>query len=217
MPTPQKIKLFYDPLGNVIRTVNPDNTEQWVIHGKPHTLDSVEVKNHWSFSGYDPTPWESYTYDANDLATKTGHTATGHEFTPASAYIDPLGRPVKSIARLGTAPTDEVITQQRYDIQGNVLYVEDALNRIVFRHKYGIGKQLLWKEHIDSGVSTLVADATGKPITAIDARGAQVLTAYDALSRPVKVWAKEQPSDLYTLRQVSKYAENELGITAAKE
>ncbi|MBL7800024.1 MAG: RHS repeat-associated core domain-containing protein, partial [Chitinophagales bacterium] len=46
---------------------------------------------------------------------------------------------------------------------------------------------------------------------------AQVLTAYDALSRPVKVWAKEQPSDLYTLRQVSKYAENELGITAAKE
>jgi RHS repeat-associated protein len=217
MPTLQKIKLFYDPLGNVIRTVNPDNTEQWVIHGKPHALSSVEVKNHWSFNGYDPTPWESYTYDANDLATKTGHLATGHEFTPASAYIDPLGRPVKSIARLGTAPTDEVITRQQYDIQGNVLSVTDALNRIVFRHKYGIGKQLLWKEHIDSGISTLVADATGKPITAKDAREAQVLTSYDALSRPVKVWAKEDPLDSYTLRQVSKYAENELGIAAAKD
>jgi hypothetical protein len=35
MPVGQKIKMYYDPRGNVIRTVSPDNSEQWVIHGKP--------------------------------------------------------------------------------------------------------------------------------------------------------------------------------------
>ncbi|MBS1686826.1 MAG: VCBS repeat-containing protein, partial [Bacteroidetes bacterium] len=51
----EKIRMYYDPRGNVIRTVNPDDSEQWVIHGRPDNLDSVKVDNHWSFSGYTPT------------------------------------------------------------------------------------------------------------------------------------------------------------------
>ena len=31
MPPPQKIKMYYDPRGQVVHTVNPDGTEQRVI------------------------------------------------------------------------------------------------------------------------------------------------------------------------------------------
>ncbi|MDP3929274.1 MAG: hypothetical protein Q8R57_09650, partial [Bacteroidota bacterium] len=61
MPVGQKIKIYYDPRGQVIRTVNPDLSEQRVVYGVPNNLalvSSSEVEN--------PTPWETYTYDAND-------------------------------------------------------------------------------------------------------------------------------------------------------
>lgn len=210
----EKIRMFYDPRGNVIRTINPDASEQWVIHGKPDSLTSVDVKNSWSFKNYTPTPWESYTYDANDIATKTNNISFGHDFTPGNSVIDPLGRTVKTTSRLTQNESDEVVMKYEYDIHGNLRTTIDALNRIVFHHKYGIAKQLLYKKHIDSGESTAIADAAGKPIEATDAKGARVFTSYDALSRPEKVWAKDNSTENITLRQVSIYAES-LGLTAA--
>ena len=70
----QHASMYYDPRGQVIRTENPDGSEQRVIYGVPVSLD-----NPLSFT---PTPWEAYTYDANDNAGRTHPTASQH--LPAS-------------------------------------------------------------------------------------------------------------------------------------
>ena len=70
--------MFYDPRGQVIRTVNPDGSEQRVVLGVPVDLADPDV--------FAPTPWESYTYDANDNAGRT-HPAT------ADALPRPLEHP----------------------------------------------------------------------------------------------------------------------------
>jgi hypothetical protein len=56
----QKATMIYDPRGQVIHTVNPDGSEQRVIFGVPTDLKTPEV--------FTPTPWQTYTYDANDNA-----------------------------------------------------------------------------------------------------------------------------------------------------
>ena len=146
MSTAQKIRMFYDPRGNVIRTINPDNSEQWVIYGKPNTLSSVAINNSWSFNGFEATPWESCTYDANDLAQITNSTSYGHDFTPKSTTVDALGRTVKTTDRLSQSSSDDIVMRYEYDIRGNNTKIIDALNRIVFTHHYDLGnKPLLTK------------------------------------------------------------------------
>src|SRR5262249_22089625 len=64
----QKVTMFYDPRGHVIRTINPNNSEERVIYGVPGVLAAPELEHPDRF---DPTPWEAYTYDANDNAERT--------------------------------------------------------------------------------------------------------------------------------------------------
>ena len=64
--------MFYDPRGQVVRTLNPDGSEQRVIYGVPGSIAHPDVacidENDKSQIKFEPTPWEAYTYDANDLA-----------------------------------------------------------------------------------------------------------------------------------------------------
>src|SRR5262249_32609801 len=98
-----RITMQYDPRGQVIRTVNPDHTEQRVLFGVPRTLEAP--------AEFEPTPWENYTYDACDLGTIATSTAlttipanASHLFTPASQLIDALGRTRCAIQRNGKSP-----------------------------------------------------------------------------------------------------------------
>ena len=52
----QKVTRVYDPRGQVIRTVNPDGSEQRVLFGVPQELDDL--------NDVSLTPWERYTLDA---------------------------------------------------------------------------------------------------------------------------------------------------------
>jgi|ERR1043165_6874905 hypothetical protein len=87
MPIDQNIRMCCNPRGNVIRTVIPDNSEQWAIHGKPHALNTVDVRSHYGFKNYRPTPWESYIYDANDFASRTNDLSFGYNFTPSNSKL----------------------------------------------------------------------------------------------------------------------------------
>ena len=64
----KQVSMFYDPRGNVIRTVNPDQSEQRVVFGIPGTIAAPDLSDP---AVYEPTPWEAYTYDANDNAGRT--------------------------------------------------------------------------------------------------------------------------------------------------
>ena len=87
-PPGHRVSMRYDPRGQLIRTFHPDGSEQRAIPGVPTTLRTPEE--------YAPTPWESYHYDANDLAphsvapdgTGLGAAAPeAHHFTPASTIV----------------------------------------------------------------------------------------------------------------------------------
>ncbi len=203
----QRIRMFYDSLGRVIRTVNPDNSQQWALYGIPANL--LTPPDPVTLSGVEaliPTPWINFAYDANDLASLTNPTGSNvpssHHFTPKSTLTDVLGRTLTTVEYFDNSNYSNTIEMNyRYDIRGNLLLVKDPYNRNVFEHLYDLrtpekDKPLppLWTKHIDKGESTVLFDAPGKPIESHDAKGAMGLSNYDVISRPVNSWAKNNSS-----------------------
>jgi len=211
----QKATMFYDPRGQVIRTLNPDGSEQRVIYGIPADLTKPEQ--------FAPTPWEAYTYDANDLAPASFHPTdrlpdgspkpltdrapATHHFTPSSIMIDALGRTIEAIARNGTDPADWFRTRSTYDIRGNVLSVTDALNRVAFRYVYDLANRPWRIDSIDAGLRRMVLNVLGNETERCDSKGALILQAYDRLQRPSRLWARDDDAGAITLRQRMEYGD----------
>ncbi len=220
----QKATMFYDPRGQVIRTLNPDGSEQRVVYGIPADLADPEQ--------FAPTPWEAYTYDANDLAPVSFHPTdrlpdgspkpltdrapAAHHFTPSSIVIDALGRTVLAVARNRDAPDNpgdplpsiqEIRTQSTYDIGGNVLTVTDALDRVAFRYAYDLANRPWRIESIDAGLRRIVLNVLGNETERRDSKGALILQAYDRLQRPIRLWARDDTGSPITLRQRMEYGD----------
>jgi RHS repeat-associated protein len=205
----QRVRIYYDALGRPQRTLNPDGTEQRVVYGVPNALNTP--------GSFKASPWERYSYDANDLAPLTHPSDTSvpsaHHWTPKSEVIDALGRTVKTTEHNAHYDADEeeyqsVVMRYAYDIKGQLLVVTDPLNRACFTHKYDTAGNNLWTEHLDSGEKKLVVDAQGKPLYSSDAKGAAVYTAYDELQRPTNIWAKDAAAEDVTLRQRLIYGDS---------
>jgi RHS repeat-associated protein len=222
----QKIKMFYDPLGRVVKTVNPDNSQQWAIYGIPDSLDGVSSSAVENGTGVNPTPWINYAYDANDLADITNvpnnNVNPSHYFTPKSSETDALGRTIKTTEFFDNSDYANTIDMSySYDIRGNLLLVKDPYYRNVFEHVYDLrtpqkgedGKQQplppLWTKHIDKGISIILFDAVGKPIESTDAKGARALSGFDVISRPKYVWVRDNSGETTTLRQCLVYGDDE--------
>ncbi|SHF57127.1 RHS repeat-associated core domain-containing protein [Fodinibius roseus] len=202
----QKVRKFYDPRGEVIRIVQPDGSKQRVIRGIPHDLTDPK--------SFEPSPWETYTYDANDNAGRThgeeSNSYHHHWDTPVSETVDALGRTVEVIERNRTLPENEddplppmkeVRTQSIYDIRGNLLTTTDALAREAFRHVYDLADNPLRTESIDAGIRRMVLDAAGNEIERRDSKGALILQSYDHLQRPVHVWGRDGVDEPLTMRE----------------
>ena len=210
----QKVTMVHDPRGQVIRTINPDGSEQRMIYGIPSQLDDPPLSP-MDQAKFRPTPWEAYTYDANDNAGRTHaaiepHSSYKHHYnTPASIEIDALGRTIRAVARHRGAllsdgtlpPIEEHVTRSSYDIQGNVLSISDALGRLAFEYVYDLAKHALRTESIDAGRKLVVMDAAGNPIEGRDAKEALTLHAYDKLNRPTQLWARDAPGGDMDLRE----------------
>ncbi|WP_458190641.1 toxin TcdB middle/N-terminal domain-containing protein [Haladaptatus sp. NG-WS-4] len=219
------VRMYYDPRGQVVKTVNPDESEQTVFYGR---IEKDELETPETFS---PSPWEAYTYDANDNAERThdnddgdasgDHVALPSEYehhwnTPSSILIDALGRTIETNARNRTEDGGEILrhrTFSTYDIRGNVLSVIDALGREAFRYTYDLADTPLRTESIDAGVSVVVVDAAGSETERRDSKGAMVLGAFDELNRPTHLWARDrepeedESAEQMTLRQRVVYGD----------
>ena len=223
----RKTTMLYDPRGEVIRTVNPDGSEQRVIHGIPPDLSNPDE--------FTPTPWQAYSYDANDLAPLTrGPDGTplataapaSHHFTPSSIVIDGLGRTVLAIARTrdgaddesgSRPPIQELHTASTYDIRGNVLTVSDPLNRAAFSYRYDLADRPWQIESLDSGLRRIVLNAVDAEVERRDSKGAVILQAYDRLQRPSRLWARDEAGSRITLRQRMEYGDAGTPAQAAPE
>jgi RHS repeat-associated protein len=204
----KKATMFYDPRGQAIRTLNPDGSEQRVIYGIPADLTNPEQ--------FAPTPWEAYTYDANDLAplsngpdgaSLASAAPATHHFTPSSIAIDALGRTIEAIARNGSDPADWFRTRSTYDIRGNVLTVTDALNRVAFRYMYDLANRPWRVDSIDAGLRRMVLNVVGNETERRDSKGALILHAYDRLQRPTRLWARDDAGSPIRLRQRMEYGD----------
>src|SRR5262249_50652079 len=148
-----KVTMFYDAAGRVERTVNPDGSLALVVYGRPAQLATPEV--------YAPTPWEHYAYDANDNAGRTRsvpdakNVPESHRNTPSSEVVDALGRVARKVERLGQTAGDELVTETRYDIRGNVIEIHDPLKRSAFAYVYDLANKPLRRESLDAGTRTL--------------------------------------------------------------
>ena len=199
----QKATTLYDPRGHPVRTVNPDGSEQRTIIGVPTDLGDPDE--------YAPSPWETFTYDANDNAGRTHAASTepyrSHWDTPSSTTVDALGRTVATTVRNGTDRDDWFTTEFTVDIQGNATAVTDPLGRVAFRYRHDLlGRQ--WRvDSIDGGRVDSLLDALGRPIERRDGKGAITLTTFDPLQRPTRVWARDNATGPITLRQRIEYGD----------
>ena len=214
----EKVERFYDPRGQVIRTVNPDGSEQRVIFGVPGSIAAPDLGNPDVF---EPTPWISYTYDANDNAGRT-HPDTSsayrhHWNTPTNILVDALGRTILSVARNRDPPAnptdplppiEEIRTRSNYDIRGNVLTVTDALGRPAFTHVYDLANRPLRIDSIDAGIRRTILNAAGSIVERRDSKSAVVLNAYDVLNRPTHLWARDIETEVVNLRERLIYGDD---------
>ncbi len=187
----QKATMYYDPRGQLIRTLNPDGSEQRVIYGVPVDLTNPDL--------FTPTPWETYTYDANDNAGRTDPDASlnyrDHWNTPSSIVSDSLGRTVQTVERNGSNPaTDWYMTRSSYDIRGNLLTIIDPLSRVTFEHVYDLANHTLRIKQLDAGVRRTIVEAASNALEQRDSQGALILHAYDPLNRPLRLWARDSDS-----------------------
>ena len=199
----QKVTSFFDSLGRPVRVVEPDGAEQLVVHGVPGALDQPDA--------FEPTPWETYTYDSSDNAGRT-HPAdangdSSHWNTPGSVEVDALRRPIRSVSRLGASAADEVVTLSTYDLRGNLLTLTDPLGRVALRHEVDLVDRQIRSDSIDAGRKRAVYDALGRPIETRDGKGAITLTSYDPVGRPDRIWARDDEDGIVSLRQRVEYGD----------
>jgi RHS repeat-associated protein len=208
----QKTTMFYDPRGQLIRTINPDGSEQRVIYGAPRSLDNPDE--------FTPTPWTIFTYDANDNAGRTHPNESlpyqHHWNTPSSITMDALGRTVSATARNRDAsknpgdpppPIQELNTYSTYDLRGNVLSVTDTLHRVAFRYTYDLTNRIWRTDSIDAGLRRTVLNGLGNEIERRDSKDALILQAYDPLHRLIRLWARNNSVSPITLRQRIEYGD----------
>jgi RHS repeat-associated protein len=228
----ERFIMFYDLRGQVIRTLNPEGSEQCVIFGVPGKIGALDVKK---LDDYEPTPWEDYTYDANDLAEVTYHPNDGssgtslipltnvardatHYYTPTSTLLDGMGRAVCQVQRIGDDPAQHwFVTRSAYDIRGNLLEVKDALGRAAFIQVYDLLNSPLRVDSIDAGLRTSVRDAQGNLIEHHNSKGSIALHQYDELNRPVGMWAINDATviQIFTQREKIIYGDK-AGLADAK-
>jgi len=186
--------IYYDSAGRVVRTDAPDG----------------------SYSRAEITSWHVKSYDQNDTLLeennawyqrmRTGSTeeqraasiAAKHANTPASIFLDSLGREVIAIAHNRTPDLSETnpnllnrtwldekhITYTKLDAEGKPLWIEDARHNLVMRYTvavspsadpsidfypaYDIAGNLLFQHSMDAGDRWLINDASGQPFYAWD-------------------------------------------------
>src|SRR5690554_6083928 len=151
VPEGVAIKMYYDALGRMVKTVNPDDSEQRVYFGDVTELSSPQ--------DYIPSPWVRFIYDANDLASITvpvnNHVPSTSYWTPKSEIINTLGG-VKQSTEHNAHPAgggyEDVIMKYHYDIKGQLLTSTDPYNRIISENKYDTAGNILNATHIDRGV-----------------------------------------------------------------
>jgi len=153
--------MHYDPAGRLVQTDFPDGT-----------TTKVEFN-----------AWQQKNYDQNDCDSNSSHYNT-----PQTVLISPLGVAFKTIDDNGSFGT--VQTTQKLDILGQVIEIEDALERTMTQNVYDMSGQLIMTNNIDSGKRWIIYNSAKLPVYAWDSRDQLTKSEYDVLLRPTNTLLK---------------------------
>lgn len=186
-------KLFYDPLGRLISTLNPDGTyskvsfDAWkqVAYDENDSLADSSwyqdrtlrlIDNQLQLEGKNP-----------EKEQEAAEKALQHANTPTVFHLDTLGRPILSIEHNIDRSASKAIyhhTKLQYDIAGNVRCVTDARGNTVMEYKYDMQGNKVYQKSMDAGQRWLLNTASGKPLRKWDERRHEFQYFYDAANRP---------------------------------
>ncbi|MEA2202514.1 MAG: hypothetical protein QOI89_3149, partial [Solirubrobacteraceae bacterium] len=182
-PRGRPVRMSYDPLGRLVRVVNPDGSQRRTIFGVPADLTDLD--------NVESTSWAMTSYDENDLAAVStggdgaslaGRVPAEQHFTPTTTIQDAFGRTVCEITRGEANATKWHVARTSYDMRGNVLAVVDELGRPALTHAYDLVSRAVRVDSIDAGRRMSVLDAANNLRHTRDARGAEALWTYDVLN-----------------------------------
>jgi YD repeat-containing protein len=108
--------------------------------------------------------------------------AAAHANTPATIYLDSLGRNFLSIA--DNADKGKYKTVSETDIEGNLKKITDARGNAVMQYKYDMLGNQLYSLSMDAGERWMINDIMGKPMKTWDSRDHIFRYEYDRLHRP---------------------------------
>jgi RHS repeat-associated protein len=181
--------IINDPIGRLIRTDHPDGSYEKTTHGtwKTQTWDRNDTledeENLWRQA--------RQTLPTSDPRLIAYDKASAHAATPSAQYLDPLGRPILSVAHhLDGAAAQYLATRTKLDLEGHPLSITDPLERLCQTHAYSIAGQLLRSDNIDAGARTHLATVLGEACRRWDARDQRFRPQYDDLRRPTHLFLK---------------------------
>lgn len=206
--------LFYDPVERVVATLHPDDTwekvtfdpwhqETWDLNdtvlADPREDPDVGGYLRRYLSGRDEwRSWYGRRIDGSlGAAERSAAEKTAvHAATPATQWLDSLGRPFLSQAhnrfRDGDTTREERYTTRHHlDIEGRERRIVDPLGRTLVRQDFDLvsGKALV--DSADAGVTVALQDCGGTTMLSWDGRGHTTRLTYDALRRPVGVHVRQ--------------------------
>lgn len=226
--------LFYDPLERVIATLHPNHTYEKVrfdpwsqVTWDVNDTVLTDPRKDTDIAGY-TAPFFASMPAGTASAWQTWHEqrkigalgvqekaaaakASAHADTPATVYLDTLGRPFLTVtlnkvscpnhALDGTE--EKLYTRVELDIEGNERAVRDAmhdysdaagnsavdeLGRIVMRYDYDMLGNRIHQASMEAGQRWMLSDIAGNPIRAWDSLGHSFRTQHDPLRRPIRIY-----------------------------
>ncbi len=196
----------YDPLGRTAITIRPNRTYEKVVFDPWHSQnfdanDNVardDPTTDPDVGGYfqrlpaaDCTPTWRVARAGGGMGAQeqsAAAKAAAHANTPATVYLDALGRTFLTVA--DNAGAGKYETRVELDIQGNQRSLTDALGRQVMRFDSNLTSETLHQSGMDGGERWLLNDAAGKGIRAWDSRGHNFRTEYDPVRRPLHYFVR---------------------------
>ena len=192
--------LFYDPVMRVVAIVHPNRTfekvvfdpwreESWdvndtvLISDPGADADVGQFLRRLPAADYLPTWYEHrIAGEIGPAEAQAARKAARHADTPASGFVDSLGRAFLTIGDNGHDRKNA--TRTVLDIEGNHREVIDAFGRLVKRCSYDMLGTAIRRATMDGGERWMLTDVLTKPIRAWNARRYAFLHEYDALRRP---------------------------------
>ena len=171
-----------------------------------------------------PTPWEAYTYDANDNAGRT-HGAGRRWPTATTGTPRPASRSTRSAAPSSPSPATAPTRTATGSPPAPTLRHPGQPGRSSPTRSAASRSATSTTSPSAAGGSTASTPAAataswtcvGNAVESRDSKGALTLAAYDVLHRPIRVWARDGATGPVTLRQRIEYGDGAIPHQPAAE